>query len=125
MSFKEILKRFNDVLGSINDVMYTYILIILLVGVGTGNIAGIATAIAAGATFVIWGGVHRIGFLFGMESCGRYQGAYGNCKYCCDFPFGECSHKGIKGLRSTEKARQESGVPGEKCRSDRDRLDRG
>ncbi len=108
MSLKEILKRFNDVLGNINDVMYTYILIILLVGVGvyftvrtkgvqfrllkdglksmlekggenkngkkkvssfqalmistasrvgTGNIAGIATAIAAGgpgAVFWMW-----------------------------------------------------------------------
>ena len=108
MSFKEILKKVNDVLGNINDVMYTYILIILLVGVGiyftvrtrgvqfrllkdglksmlekggeskdgkkkvssfqalmistasrvgTGNIAGIATAIAAGgpgAVFWMW-----------------------------------------------------------------------
>ncbi len=108
MSFSEIMKRINDVLGNINDVMYTYILIILLLGVGiyftvrtrgvqfrllkdglksmlerggeskdgkkkvssfqalmistasrvgTGNIAGIATAIAAGgpgAVFWMW-----------------------------------------------------------------------
>ena len=108
MSLKEILAKFNGVLGNINDVMYTYILILLLVGVGiyftvrtrgaqfrllkdgiksmlerggenadgtkkvssfqalmistasrvgTGNIAGIATAIAAGgpgAVFWMW-----------------------------------------------------------------------
>ena len=46
---------FNDLLTRLNDFMYTYVLIFMLAG--TGNIAGIATAIAAGgpgAVFWMW-----------------------------------------------------------------------
>ena len=102
--------------------------------VGTGNIAGIATAIAAGGPgAVVWmwlmaviGGASDSNdswtdsgsaYGTGVESCGYYHGSYGECEYYRNFPSGGIVMKALKDYEIQRKNGKRPVFKGEKKRT--------